>query len=665
MKTAILLIFSCLLVLSGSSQSNEIDSLNQILSKPQADTSRVSSLLELSKNYARTNPREARELAFQAMKLAQDSDFKPGLAQAHKAAGMSYYFQNNWIDALIQWQSAMEVFEEVRDLAGVSNMLNNLGAVYFNEGDDEQALKYYLKSLKMAEQSNDSLRIVSALINIGTVHLNKPSTHDLAFKYYQRALPISIKLGDSDAIGTCAVNIGEIYLGRKDSIFLDSALYYFETALETYKESATGNLAFALKSIGKVYADRGEFENAIRYQTDAFNFAKGVGGRLEMAQSLLSLAETYKLKGDIPKAIEAYKTAEELATDIGAVYEMNNAYNGLANSYSSVGDFENAYIYKNLFSTLRDTLYNSETEKQLQAATLNYEIEKKQGEITLLQKDKKLKEIELNRQKTIRNGTAIFGVLLFILAVGLFNRYRYTHKTNKIIEKEKERSEELLLNILPHETAEELKLNGKATPKYYQDVTVLFTDFQGFTKIAEQLSPQDLVEELDECFSAFDMIIDKYKLEKIKTIGDSYMCASGLPTKMPDHALEMVKAALEIRDYMLAHHEKRINQGHKSWELRIGVHTGPVVSGVVGKNKFAYDIWGDTVNTASRMETSGIAGQVNISGATHDQVKDCFICVHRGKVKAKNKGEVDMYLVEGIQPHKKQRQNTEQMAPGT
>jgi adenylate cyclase len=143
-------------------------------------------------------------------------------------------------------------------------------------------------------------------------------------------------------------------------------------------------------------------------------------------------------------------------------------------------------------------------------------------------------------------------VLLLILVAALFNRYRFTHRTNQVIAQEKERSDELLLNILPHETAEELKLHGKATPKYYVNVSVLFTDFQGFTKIAEQLTPQELVEELNECFSAFDMIINKYKLEKIKTIGDSYMCASGLPTKMSDNSLEMVKAALEIRDYMLA-----------------------------------------------------------------------------------------------------------------
>ncbi len=647
MRRAIFIVIGCLLVLFGSSQSSEIDSLNQVLKTSQADSSRVYTLIALSSKFARSDSEKSKELAFQAIDLAKEADFKPGLALAYKAAGLSYYFQTNWIDALVQWQLAMEVFGEIDDRAGESNILNNIGAIYFNQGDNEGALKNYLKALKAAEKINDSLRVVTALINIGTVHLTKPSTQNLAFTYYQRALPISEKLGDYDALGTCAVNIGEIYYARGSSLDLDSALFYFEKALDSYQKSSTGNVAFALKNIGSVYAKRGEFDEAIKYQTDAYNMAKALGGRLEMTQAILSLGETHTLQKDFPKAIEAYKMAEELSIEISSPFEQKSAYQGLSGAYSEIGDYENAYKYKNLYSNLSEVLTNSDTEQKIQFLTLNYELEKKQGEITLLQKDKILKETELKRQKIIRNGTAVFGLLLLILAGGLYNRYRYTHKTNKIIEKEKERSDELLLNILPHETAEELKKNGKATPKYYENVSVLFTDFQGFTKIAEQLSPQELVEELNECFSAFDMIMNKYKLEKIKTIGDSYMCAGGIPTKLPNSSLEMVKAALEIRDYMSAHHEERIRQGHKSWELRIGVHTGPVVSGVVGKNKFAYDIWGDTVNTASRMETSGVAGQVNISGATYEQVKDHFVCTHRGKVQAKNKGEVDMYLVEG------------------
>jgi class 3 adenylate cyclase len=207
--------------------------------------------------------------------------------------------------------------------------------------------------------------------------------------------------------------------------------------------------------------------------------------------------------------------------------------------------------------------------------------------------------------------------------------------------------EKLLLNILPVETAQELKQKGFATPKYYENVSVLFTDFKDFTKIAESLSPQELVAELNNCFIAFDEIIEKNNLEKIKTIGDAFMCAGGIPVANQSHPVDAVRAGLEIQAYMLAMNEQRRAKGDLSWNLRIGIHTGPVVSGVVGRKKFAYDIWGDAVNIASRMESSGEAGKVNISDSTFMLVKDKFFCQYRGKISAKNKGDVDMYFVEG------------------
>ena len=208
------------------------------------------------------------------------------------------------------------------------------------------------------------------------------------------------------------------------------------------------------------------------------------------------------------------------------------------------------------------------------------------------------------------------------------------------------RSEALLINILPFEIAEELKKNGSAEAKQFSEVTVMFTDFEDFTKISERLTPPELVEEIHSCFTAFDSIISKHNIEKIKTIGDSYMCAGGLPVANTTHAIDVVSAALEIQQFMQEHLRQRINAGKETFDLRIGIHTGPVVAGIVGIKKFAYDIWGDTVNIASRMESSGEAGKINISGATYELVMDRFNCSYRGKIPAKNKGEIDMYFVE-------------------
>jgi PAS domain S-box-containing protein len=205
---------------------------------------------------------------------------------------------------------------------------------------------------------------------------------------------------------------------------------------------------------------------------------------------------------------------------------------------------------------------------------------------------------------------------------------------------EKKKSDDLLLNILPEEVAEELKQKGSSEARQYENVTVMFTDFVNFTGISELLSPKDLVAEIDKCFKAFDQIIEKHGLEKIKTIGDAYLAVCGLPNEDPQHALKAMRAAVEIRDLMTKQKEK----GGK-FDIRIGLNSGPLVAGIVGFKKFAYDIWGDTVNTAARMEQHSETGKINISGTTYALVKDAFSFTPRGKIGAKNKGEIDMYFV--------------------
>jgi class 3 adenylate cyclase len=194
--------------------------------------------------------------------------------------------------------------------------------------------------------------------------------------------------------------------------------------------------------------------------------------------------------------------------------------------------------------------------------------------------------------------------------------------------------------------AYELQTTGKATPRNYDAVSVMFTDFKGFTTLADKMTPQQLVTELGSCFMAFDNIIEKYGLEKIKTIGDAYMCAGGIPTPSEGHIFNIIKASLEIQEFIFQNNQKRKEAGQSPWDIRIGIHIGPVVAGVVGKKKYAYDIWGSTVNIASRMESSGLPGHVNISAATYELIKDKYACVYRGKIHAKNVGDIDMYLVD-------------------
>jgi adenylate cyclase len=220
----------------------------------------------------------------------------------------------------------------------------------------------------------------------------------------------------------------------------------------------------------------------------------------------------------------------------------------------------------------------------------------------------------------------------------------------KNLNQERKKSDSLLLNILPEAVARELQKNGRVQPRDYDNASVLFTDFVGFTRIAESLTPHELIDELDNCFRRFDQIADKHNLEKIKTIGDAYMAVGGVPQANRTHAVDCVLAAIEIRNLISDEREKRMAEGKPYWQLRLGVHTGRLVAGVVGQEKFAYDVWGDTVNIASRLESSGLADRINISRATYEQVKDFFVCEYRGAIAAKNKGEIDMYFVNGIRP---------------
>ncbi|MCD6202200.1 MAG: hypothetical protein J7K46_10380 [Bacteroidales bacterium] len=216
--------------------------------------------------------------------------------------------------------------------------------------------------------------------------------------------------------------------------------------------------------------------------------------------------------------------------------------------------------------------------------------------------------------------------------------------------KEKDRTEKLLANVLPKDTADEIKSTGRAKKKKFEMVTVLFSDIQGFTKIAESMNPEILIDELDQFFFHFDSVVEKYNIEKIKTIGDAYMCAGGIPEKNRTNPVEVVLAAMEMQHYMIRLKKELEKKNRPAWDIRIGIHTGSVIAGVIGHKKLSYDIWGDTVNTASRMESSGEAGKINISGSTYELVKDFFICEYRGKMPVKYKGEIDMYFVEGIRP---------------
>lgn len=631
----IILIFGSAARLSG--QDTKRSDLVRMLAEAKDDTVKVNILLELSRKTYTPSTAEALRYSQQAIHLSQELNYSKGLALAYKNAGLSQYANGNFAEAINYWQLARKAYDDFGDKAGAANILSNMGAVYYNFGEDTKALDLYFQAQTVAGEIGDSLRIVTTMINIGTIYLKKPVTVRKAIDIYLAALPIAEAIHDKDAIGTTAVNLGEAYFKDKD---YPSALKYYKISQDAFEAASSGSITYTLTSIGKVYARQGNFEAALENQKRALAISEEKQEKLYILSSLLGLADTYTLKKDIKSAIDAYEKAQILATEISANFELRDTYSGLAQLHANLADFYNAYKYQALLTEIKDKLYLSSNDNLIKQQQLGFDLVKKEGEV-------ELQKLDLQKQRIIKNSFLTGLILLFIIAFIIYRNYLNKVKINLLLDKQKMQIESLLLNILPGEVAQELQESGSATPRDYQSVTVLFTDFKDFSKNAENLSPNDLVTELNEYFQAFDNIAEKHNLEKIKTIGDSYMCAGGIPTENTTHAINMVDAAFEMQIYTQTRNDQKVKQGLIPWGLRIGVHTGPIIAGVVGRKKYAYDIWGNTVNIASRMESNGEVGKINVSATTYELIKEKYHCEYRGKISAKNIGEVDMYFVDG------------------
>jgi adenylate cyclase len=627
---------------SLSAQSDQPDSLRQLIARRGDDSVKVDLLVELGTYaYNESDNSEALRAGDEARVLAEEIGYTKGLGFACNLMGLAYAALGNYPDADLQFEAGLEAFEQLDFKEGIAKTLTNLGTIYDEMGDATRSIEYHLQALRVAEVIDNKERIGITLFNIGSVYAAREPAGDRGLDYFLRALSIFEETGDQYGVALVSANTGTIYFNQGK---YDSALVYFEDFVRMADGSAEAS--YGLRYLGEIYAVKRDFSRAFRYHDRAIELSDATGSRKYLAESLLSKARSQRRQGDVKNSIATYREALAIAEELRARPEIKQAYEALASAYAAIGDYRNAYAYESLLTQIKDTLYNTDEDKKIQAMQFNFDMEKKEAEIDLLNKDRQLQEVTIQRQRIVNWAAGITGILLLLMAIGMFHRYRYIQKTNRIIQAERDRSKELLLNILPEETARELETSGKAQTRYYESVTVLFTDFKGFSSIAGKMSPQDLVAELNVYFMAFDEIVARFGLEKIKTIGDAYMCAGGIPVKNDTHAFDAVEAALAMQEFM---HEKRqelYGSGTPGWELRIGIHTGPVVAGVVGKKKYAYDIWGDTVNIASRMESNGEPGKVNISSSTFDLIKENYRSSHRGKISAKNIGEVDMYFIE-------------------
>ncbi len=491
----------------------------------------------------------------------------------------------------------------------------------------------------------------------------------VAVQLYEEAILEAQKMNNKKILADAFRRLGDFYptlkfyRKAKNNYLQATELYKMTDEWTNYKETTykTGKAAYDVhdySSANTILSDLLDYSTQKTYQLD-YDLKKEVLTMLFKSHQKQRSRSKAQFYATLLRNLESSKTGnKDLQKELAQYLKIDRGMLSQKEAQrlqKQIEELEKGLKLSHLMNLKKNDTIN--TQQDL-LEVQKREIELQKELVLLKEREKKMEQERLeerNKNNIILASSILSVVLLSAIAIIIVIQ-RSKHKLaikniliesqKSIIEIEKEKSETLLLNILPEQTARELKENGVTEPRFYEKVSVLFTDFKGFTQISEKLSPQEIIAELNFCFLMFDEIVEKYNLEKIKTIGDAYMCAGGVPTANESNPIDAVRAGLEMQLFMQKWKAEKIAKGEPYFELRLGIHTGALVAGVIGKKKFAYDIWGDTVNLAARMEASGEIGKVNISGETFKFVENHFNCVHRGKIPAKNKGEVDMYFVQ-------------------
>ena len=416
-----------------TAQDPYVDSLRLVLRDLGLDTTRVHTLNAIATAVYSSDPESAISYGTEAKELAELISFPEGEALAYKNIGLGYYFQSEYSEAARNWESSLEIYEELGNEQLIANLQSNLGAIYHSIGQNVEALDYYLQALKFAEEGTDRTRLATLFINIGVVYSEMPATYDTAQNYYFRAIKIGESLGDMAIVGLGNMNMGEVKMEKEE---YDSALYYFEKSLTQL--TIPSYISSALNFVGGIYAEKGEYDLAISYRQDALEIAMKEKAQREVVGILLGLASTYEELKDPLKAIEYFKQAESIAEEIGLNEELSGVYEGLARNYAEIKDFPSAYEYLDLQNNIDNVILKMESDDKTKDLMNNYQMEKKQNEIALLEQQAEIDQLLKRRQKAISIVIGLFGLFVLAAAVGFYNRMRFIRKTNMKINAQKE-----------------------------------------------------------------------------------------------------------------------------------------------------------------------------------------------------------------------------------
>ncbi|HCN50566.1 MAG TPA: hypothetical protein DIT10_15980 [Chryseobacterium sp.] len=575
----------------------------------------------------------------------EHKDFKKA-GDCYSYLAISYSLQGDYTQSLSYFEKSISEYRKVGYKLGISSVTNNMGGTYYYLGNLPKALSCYQKVLDIQKEIKDPKTIAITTQNIGGIY-SKLEDYKNALLYYRKAYSVYIKLNDVKAIAQNLNSTGSIQVKMKD---FDTANTNLSKALQIANEENDKQIKIeVLNNLGTLFYEQKDYPKALRYFNNTLLLAKEMNSQQYIGDSQISIGNIYTEQGKSKEAVKKCTEGLTIAQKIGSLSLKKDACDCLYQSYKALGDSKNALIYYEKSNIFEDSLNSKETSNRM----MNMEFQKQQltDSIAYVKREHTIQikhKEEVQKQEKQRNIFIVSLGFILVVAGGLWNRLNFVRKSRAALKIEKDRSEELLLNILPEEIAEELKQKGSVNARDFSLVSILFTDFKSFTQTAERMSPQSLVEEINICFKAFDLISEKYKIEKIKTIGDSYMAAGGIPKPDQDSLRNIVLAGLEMQAFMAKRKNENQETDKPAFEMRLGIHAGPIVAGIVGVKKFQYDVWGDTVNTASRIESNGMVGKVNISESLYQLIKDegCFSFEYRGNIQAKGKGELKMYFVD-------------------
>ncbi|MBK9249571.1 MAG: tetratricopeptide repeat protein [Ignavibacteria bacterium] len=541
---------------------------------------------------------KALEFFNNSLVINEEIGSKNGIAKNLTNIGGVYGRISDYPQALTYFQKALAIYEEIGRKDGIANNLINIGSVYQYLSDYPQALTYYQKAISINEEIGSKEGIARDLGNIGIVYQNL-SDYPQALTYFQKALAINEEIGSKEGIASNLTNIGNAYHDLSDN---PQALTYYQKALAIYEEiGSKDGIATNLGNIGIVYHNLSDYPQALTYYQKALAINEKIGRKNGIVLNLGNMGGLYANKEfygyDTDKAEEFFLSAIALSEDIGQKQNLYGVHKSLADLYETQERWKEHSIQFKKYHTIKEEVQSEEATKQAQQ----------------MEYRRKAEESERDRQV----------------------------KLARFQEQEK-----ILHNILPSQIADRMIEGEKTIADSHEHVSVFFSDIVGFTKLSQQVSAQELVGMLNGIFSQFDQLARKHGLEKIKTIGDAYMAVCGAPIPVANHAERTALFALEVAVLM----DNYTTDSGDKVSIRIGLHTGSVVAGIIGENKFAYDMWGDAVNTASRMESHGEAGKIHVSQefmhALSPSSPSSLHFAERGEMEIKGKGKMKTYFLE-------------------